>query len=757
MSILDIASRTIRALLHRTSSYFHGLSILTRSVKRVLSRVGSLRIVDKPLDYVSDGALRQTAGITLLIWMVVATDAFGKHLDRWEPPLMLALVVAVILVTQSLRLKQYEIKATVFLLSQLVLISLLVHTHGDLSLGHLFVLAITMAGAFLGPMGVLLETFLAVLCQCLVYWALRDDLPGVMPLAATLITTLLAALVHWSSSLALLSAFKVVERMSKESRGHILELRARQGELNRTIKALTETEERLARANIELIRAKDIAEEAQRFKTQLASRVSHELRTPLNLIIGFSETMVFSPQSYGEALPIPYRRDVAEVHRASRHLMGLVTDILDLAKLQSGQLALTTEPVSVADIVLDAERMLKNLTDRKGLWLRHEFVEDIPLVMVDKTRIRQVLLNLLSNAARLTSKGGITVRAFREKDHVHVEVTDTGPGIPQDQLGRVFEEFRPIQDPRVRHQQGIGLGLSISKEIINLHGGRIWGQSCVGEGTMFGFSLPCMGASHYSQLITLEHTRAKPSELPAVIIVGQQGRAPSSFLRRHLEDFAVVEASGWAQLTETVHHEGARAIIASTETMPEQIPKEIKVPVIACPLDSMSAAAQLGEINAFLEKPVTIGMIRACLAQYACESMRILLIAQNPFSARMLMRMIAAYDTTYAVLRAFDQEQLVEHLESGHPTLVVLDRDTSIGEQASEIVLLIRSRYSKTELPIVVLAWDDADHRTGMCEVKLIQPSGLTVTESLHYAKALLDAVSDVGTVHLDSRESRAS
>jgi len=714
--------------------------------KFILNHMGCLGRMGEVLGYFGEDALRLTAGATLLVWMLVTTVLFSQHLYELQPVLMLAIIVVTLFLSQSLASEHFAEAALFYLGSQLALISLLVHTTTNFSLCHLFILAVTMAGAFLGPLGAFLEALAAVVCQLVLYWLLPSKEANAQILTATLLSTGVASLVTWLSSLTLLSALSAAEAMSMESRRHLLELRDSQGELNRTVKMLRLAEERLRRANIELSRSRNAAEEAQRFKTQLASRISHELRTPLNLIIGFSETMAFSPQSYGEPLPAPYHRDIAEIYRASRHLMGLITDILDLAKLQAGRLALTRESLHIVDILDEAVHIVQGLAERKGLWLRKEVMPGIAPIMADKTRIRQVLLNLLSNAVRLTTTGGVTLKARQVRDEVIVEVQDTGPGIPRDQLVHVFEEFSQIEDPRIKYQQGIGLGLSISKEIVELHGGRIWVQSQVGEGSTFGFSLPCEGAPPYSQLITLERAPAKPNELPAVVVMPWQGHSLIFFLRRHLEHFVVLEGDDWAKLPEVIKREGARAVISSPNAIPTRIPEGIEVPIIVCPLGRASAPAILQEVNEFLEKPVTVETIRKCLARYGAKNMTIVLIAENHLSARMLTRMISACSNGHVLLCARNREQLVEGLESGRPDLVLLDHDLSTNEQITGFIESIRARYSKDELPIVMLAWDYDDDNVESQEVRLIAPKGLTVTASLRYLDALLEAINEVGT-----------
>jgi signal transduction histidine kinase/HAMP domain-containing protein len=226
---------------------------------------------------------------------------------------------------------------------------------------------------------------------------------------------------------------------------------------------------------------------ASQHKSQFLANMSHELRTPLNAILGYTELIV--DQIYGK---VPEKiRDVLErVQKSGRHLLGLINDVLDLSKIEAGQLTLSLSDYSYQDAVQSAVTSVESLAKEKGLRLTVDVASKLPVGRGDERRIVQVLLNLVGNAIKFTDTGEVAVRVSAVDDAIRVSVSDTGPGIPEIQHERIFEEFQQADGSSTRAKGGTGLGLAIAKKIIELHGGRIWVESVVGKGSTFTFSLP---------------------------------------------------------------------------------------------------------------------------------------------------------------------------------------------------------------------------------------------------------------------------
>ncbi len=269
------------------------------------------------------------------------------------------------------------------------------------------------------------------------------------------------------------------------------ELFEKRQQLQLSLKRSEVLSENLQAINKELESAKRAAEEAKNFRGQFLANMSHELRTPLNAIIGFSETMLQFPIMYDdEPLPPAYERDLNQIYTSGRQLLFVINDILDLAKVDAGKLEVHLTAVNPDPIVNAVMSTTKGLLGKKPVVLEKEAPEVLPRVWADETRLRQVLLNLYSNAAKYTDEGSIKITIHQEGDMLQFDVKDTGIGIPKDFHQHLFKEFQQAasggRDPR----SGSGLGLAISKQLVTLMNGEIWMESEVGKGSVFSFTVP---------------------------------------------------------------------------------------------------------------------------------------------------------------------------------------------------------------------------------------------------------------------------
>ncbi|HVO42092.1 MAG TPA: ATP-binding protein, partial [Aggregatilineales bacterium] len=254
-------------------------------------------------------------------------------------------------------------------------------------------------------------------------------------------------------------------------------------------KALTD---QLQETNVELEQAREAALEAKNFRGQFLANMSHELRTPLNAIIGFSETMLNFPMMYDNTpLPPAYKTDLGQIYTSGKHLLQLINDILDLSKVDAGKLDLEIEQVDLEPIFKGVLATAVGLVGDKPIKLRRETPDGLPMVLGDSLRIRQVILNLFSNAAKFTDEGSITLGALEASNgEVTLFVRDTGIGIPPQEIDHIFEEFKQGSSGRRKGRAGSGLGLAITLQLLTLMNGRVWVESTVGKGTTFYFSLP---------------------------------------------------------------------------------------------------------------------------------------------------------------------------------------------------------------------------------------------------------------------------
>ena len=267
-------------------------------------------------------------------------------------------------------------------------------------------------------------------------------------------------------------------------------------ELIRQKKKLSAAVQELARSeghNAELARKyneeKAKAERSADSKSAFLANMSHELRTPLNAINGFSEILV--NEMYGALGDDRYRDYARDILTSGQHLLDMINDILDIAKIEAGKMTIDPKPIDLVDPVDAAVRMIRRKAEEKSVDLSLQAPDDLPEVDADHRAVRQMVLNLLSNAIKFTDEGGKVIVAVQDKgDFVRVAVRDTGVGIPKEHLPRLAQPFEQVHETRERNYEGTGLGLALTKSFAEMHGGRLSIASEVGKGTMVSFYLP---------------------------------------------------------------------------------------------------------------------------------------------------------------------------------------------------------------------------------------------------------------------------
>jgi signal transduction histidine kinase len=257
---------------------------------------------------------------------------------------------------------------------------------------------------------------------------------------------------------------------------------------------LNETSRELARLDAEQRRAGDELRslnaqlaQASRAKSEFLANMSHELRTPLNAILGFTEMIL--DELYGD-VPAEFKEPLTDIQTNGKHLLRLINDVLDLSKIEAGRMELVLGEYSVQDVVDTVRASLRSLAAERGLDFVAAVKGDIPEAYGDGKRIIQCLLNLAGNALKFTKQGRVSIDVERDGEMLRYAVSDTGIGIPPDQVDAVFAEFRQVDATITRQFGGTGLGLSITKKFVEMHGGRLWVESELGTGSTFFFTIP---------------------------------------------------------------------------------------------------------------------------------------------------------------------------------------------------------------------------------------------------------------------------
>jgi len=262
--------------------------------------------------------------------------------------------------------------------------------------------------------------------------------------------------------------------------------------LQKEINERKRMEQEIQNMNEQLEAQNEELEKASRAKSDFLARMSHELRTPLNVVMGFAELML--DQVPGE-INEEQRQCLDDILTSSRHLLGLINEVLDLAKVEAGKVELKLKNIALSEVVESVTSAMTAVLSQRKQSLDVRLDDGLPLVQADEARLRQVFFNLLSNASKFTSDGGkLKIEASTKDGWCQVSVSDNGTGIKEEDLKQIFEPFYQVDDSMTRERRGTGLGLTLVKELVEMHGGRILVESKYGRGSSFIFTLPLVAA-----------------------------------------------------------------------------------------------------------------------------------------------------------------------------------------------------------------------------------------------------------------------
>jgi len=458
--------------------------------------------------------------------------------------------------------------------------------------------------------------------------------------------------------------------------------------------------------------AKEEVERGSKFKDQFLSTMSHELRTPLNAVLGFSDLL--ADERYGP-LNERQQRYVSHIHTGGKHLLSLISDILDLSKIEAGRMELAIESLRVETVFGEVLSAMRPLADKKSQELSMSVGAGLA-VRADSTRFKQVLMNLLGNAIKFTPDGGrIEVAARLVQDKVRVEVRDNGPGIPPEEQKRIFEAFYRLRESG-KKTEGTGLGLAITHRLVELHGGELDLESQIGQGSCFHFCLPVAVAMREPPSLKTES--GPRSAVPPRILVIEDDRAAAQLIQSQLTSagYESVVCDRPQDALEIAAQLQPSAITLDIVMKPKngwevltqlkRDPRTARIPMIVVSIvDQPSMGALLGA-DEYLVKPVDKATLLAALerranSRPASAPARPILIVEDDAPAReFVAEMLTAKG--YAVTAVADGAQARAQVAASLPELVILDL---VLPEVSGFELLSewRSNPRTADLPVFVL------------------------------------------------------
>lgn len=522
----------------------------------------------------------------------------------------------------------------------------------------------------------------------------------------------------------------------------------------------------------EAIQARKVAEKANQLKTRLLASVSHELRTPLNVILGYSQSALGAPNPYGVELPEALRRDLQYIYQSGEHLLRIINDLLDLSRAEVGELYLMPEPLDTRPFL---ESIFEGIARRPPASPEVKWVLDLParlpVIQADPVRLRQILLNLLSNAAKFTDQGEICLGAAVEPPYLHLWVKDTGLGIPLEAQELIFEPFRTANLSSARQREGIGLGLNITRQLVLLHGGSILLDSQPDKGSTFHVYLPLPNLEN--QPVLPEQTAGRS----VMLVISSQGTIPKEIIdvceRQHLEIFPLRSLHDLNLLNHEFQPVGLAWDLSharlSDWNLVQRLRGNAQFSRLPFLLFYQEGSEQCSGLTNVLFKPFNVKTLAEYLECLQPKELggAIWIVDDDPQARELYRRLVEEAFPGHPLRLAENGRQALDLLEQEAPSLVILDLVMPEAD-GFQVLEKLRSNPASTRVPVLVisgklLTFEDIERlnyarvvlqtknifspeeimavlQQSMCgEQNLGQPTSLLVKQSLAYLQQNFD------------------
>jgi len=547
-----------------------------------------------------------------------------------------------------------------------------------------------------------------------------------------IIASMASTALGWGISYNLVASIEASSLHYREAMKRLNEAREHRAEISVLLKDVNNANYQLDRINLMLTYARGQADKAREERDRFALAVSHELRSPLNFIIGFSDLMVNSPETYDDlkSWPPGLYDDIKEIYKSSTHLMQLINDILDMGKMDAKQFTFFREKIKFSEIAEDVHEMVNTAVVNKGLELRIDIDPDLPPVFVDRTRIRQVLLNLVTNALRFTRQGSITIKAFSSTpDLLRVEVIDTGTGIAKEDLPKVFHEFRQVGDDNLRSGEGSGLGLSIGRRFVRLHNGEMGVESEPGRGSVFYFTVPFHQQIDDVHVIDQDSTFETskiipdfaPEKVPLLLMLAKDAFSARVFIKS-IKGYKVTILTDPHQLASVVEKTYPRAVIVDDNLAnhPDVLsfsanpPYDVPLVTFTLPVSRQNRTSNLPEgVLDYLVKPVPRQLLIETVLKLELKVKTILVVDDDPSMARFVTQALKPIDENESIttenlkiLSALDGQEALRFLHSLPVGVVFLDLDLTDMNGLTLLNQMLQEKELR-KIPVVIISASD--------------------------------------------------
>ena len=666
-----------------------------------------------------------------IAWHIIATLFWTGIFS----PSMYAITTLMILISVAALLLQRKF----FLLAQVIwylglsaLISMAFHFYQKPEILFLFIFLPIMAEVLVG----IKITFLLDLgISFLIFsWNRLGFLP-IMPgnyITVIILSLIVATALGWGISYNLVLSIEMASHHYREARERLNEAREQRAEISVLLKDVNNANYQLDRLNTMLTEARSQADKAREERDRFALAVSHELRSPLNFIIGFSDLMVNSPSTYGQvtAWPPGLYDDVNEIYKSSKHLMQLINDILDMGKMDARQFTVFREKINIQLIIDDVCGMVHSSLENKGLKLIIDIQPDLPPVFVDRTRIRQVLLNLVTNSLRFTHTGSITIKAFPlSHELLKVEVIDTGTGIAKGDLEKVFHDFRQVGEDKQRSGEGSGLGLSIGRRFVRLHDGEMGVESEPGKGSKFFFTVPFHQKADEYTLVSEENTFNPEDgngvlklEKDKLILMVAGDAFSAQVFARTLKGYKFTLLTDLTQLNYVTKNTFPCAVVVDENVSSNPLvhsfmmnpPYDVPILIFPIPISRQNRTTDLPQgVIDYLVKPVPRTVLLDVVKRLELKNKTILVVDDDPSMSRFVIQALRSdleneteTREEYKILTALDGQEALRYLHTIPIGAIFLDLELT---DMHGLTLLQRIQQDKefTPIPVVIISASD--------------------------------------------------